>query len=84
MIFEFLNENNIAYQRVDHPPVYTCEEAAKLVPDLPGADTKNLFLRDGKGKRHFLLVIPANKKVNLKSLGKALGVSGLGFASHKS
>jgi Ala-tRNA(Pro) deacylase len=81
MIFEFFNRHDIKYERFDHPPVFTCEDAKRLVPDLPGADIKNLFLRDGKGKRHFILTVSANKKVNLKALGAQLGVSGLGFAS---
>ncbi len=81
MIFEFLAEQAIEYLRVDHPAVFTCEEAAKLVPPLPGAETKNLFLRDGKGKQHFLVTVPAEKSVNLKQLGELLEVKGLGFAS---
>jgi Ala-tRNA(Pro) deacylase len=81
MIFEFLDANLISYQRVDHPPVYTCEEARRLVPSISGAETKNLFLRDGKGKLHFLLAVPAEKNVDLRSLAGVLGVSGLGFAS---
>jgi len=81
MIFKFLNSNGISYQRVDHPPVYTCEEARLLVPPLPGAETKNLFLRDDKGRRHFLLVVPAEMSIDLKKLGELLNVKGLGFAS---
>ena len=81
MIIELLSKHGIAFERVDHPPVFTCEEAGRLVPKLPGAKTKNLFLRDGKGKRHILLSVPSEKTVNLKALGALLEVSGLGFAS---
>ena len=49
-LLAFLDQNQIPYQRFSHPPVFTCEEARQVAPDLPGADTKNLFLRDGKGK----------------------------------
>ncbi|MFN8392854.1 MAG: prolyl-tRNA synthetase associated domain-containing protein [Bdellovibrionota bacterium] len=81
MIFELLEQNGIHYERVDHIPVYTCDEAKQHVPPLPGRELKNLFLRDGKGKKHFLLSIPAEKRVNLKALGASLGISGLGLAS---
>lgn len=77
----FLETHGIAFQRVDHPPVFTCEEADQFVPDMPGAKTKNLFLRDGKGRRHFLVTVAPEKTVNLKALSKTLGASGLGFAS---
>jgi Ala-tRNA(Pro) deacylase len=61
--------------------VFTVEEALRLVPPLPGAKTKNLFLRDRKGLRHFLVVVGYGKAVDLKALTSLLGVSKLGFAS---
>lgn len=82
-IYKFLEENKIEYQRFDHPPVYTCEEAERLCPDMPGASIKNLFLRDKDGKRHFLAVVGYEKSVDLKQLKELLGVSGLSFASEE-
>ena len=73
--------HGIAYARHDHPAVYTVEEADQLVPDLPGAKTKNLFLRDDKGKRHFLVLVPSDKRVNLKALKGVLGVKRISFGS---
>ena len=79
--FKFLDSHNIAYDRHDHPAVYTVEEADRLVPELPGAKTKNLFLRDDKGKRHFLVLVPSEKRVNLKALKEVLGVKRISFGS---
>lgn len=80
-IYAFLEENGIEYRRQDHPAVYTVEEGRRLVPPLPGAKTKNLFLRDRKGTRHFLVVVGYDKVVDLRALRGVLGVSKLGFAS---
>lgn len=80
-IYQFLADHDIEYERHDHPPVFTCEEAERLVPDLPAAKTKNLFLRDRKGRRHFLVVVGYEKVVDLKRLSSALGVSKLSLAS---
>lgn len=80
-LYGTLQQHNIRYQRTDHAAVYTCEEADRLLPDLPGAKTKNLFLRDRKGKRHFLVVVSGEKSVDLKALAKTLGVNSLGLAS---
>ena len=77
----FLRENGIDYQKVEHPPVYTCEEAERLAPPMPGAHTKNLFLRDAKGRRHVLVVVGWEKQVDLKALANALEMSKLGMAS---
>lgn len=80
-IYDFLNQHNIAYTRQNHPAVYTVAEAEKMIPDTGGTHTKNLFLRDKKGKRHVLLVAEADTPVNLKELSKLLEMSNLSFAS---
>jgi Ala-tRNA(Pro) deacylase len=51
-LISFLEKHGIEYERFDHPPVYTVEDVHRLTPNLPGAKTKNLFLKDQKGKRH--------------------------------
>jgi Ala-tRNA(Pro) deacylase len=81
MLYELLAAHGIDFRRVDHPPVYTCEQAHRLVPGLPGAETKNLFVCDGKGRRHFLVGVRPEARVDLKELGARLAVSGLRFAS---
>ncbi len=80
-IFRFLEENGIAYERCDHPAVFTCEEAERVVPPMEGAKTKNLFVRDKKGRRHFLVVVGYEKTVDLKSLSSLMGLSSLTMAS---
>lgn len=80
-IYSLLDQLAIPYQRFDHPPVFTCEEASKLLPDLPAAKTKNLFLRDPKSERLFLVVSPEDHRVDLKALATMLGVKRLSFGS---
>lgn len=81
-LLQYLDRHGIAYLRSEHPPVYTCEEAALYRPPAPGLDTKNLFLRDEH--RRFLLVLTAcEKRLNLRALGTALGVKKLHFASEE-
>ena len=80
-IYEFLQMHNITYKRYDHDAVYTCEQADCL--DIPesAAKTKNLFLKDRKGRRHFLVTVSAAKSVDIKALEAVLEVKGLSFAS---
>ena len=77
----FLRQHGIAAVRHAHPPVMTVEESERLVPKLPGAKTKNLFLRDKKGARHFLVTVPHDLAVDLAGLGMTLDAGKLGFAS---
>ena len=67
-IYLFLSRHSIEYERYDHPAVFTCEQAEQLVPPMQAARTKNLFLRDRKGVRHFLVVVGYEKSVDLKRL----------------
>jgi Ala-tRNA(Pro) deacylase len=66
-----------------HPPVFTVEEAQAHKGDLPGAHTKNLFLRDKKG-RMWLLVAAHDREVDLRAVAASLGASGrLSFGSEE-
>jgi Ala-tRNA(Pro) deacylase len=78
---EFLAVHGFVFERYEHPAVMTVAESESLALDLPGAKTKNLFLRDKKATKYFLVTIPAALTVNLKQLGALLGVAGLSFAS---
>jgi len=80
-IAAFLAQHGIEARRHEHPPVMTVEESERLVPSLPGAKTKNLFLRDKKGTRHFLVTVPHDVAVDLNALGARIGAGRLGFAS---
>ena len=80
-IVDFLKKHGIAYERFDHPAVMTCEESSKLCPPMPGMGTKNLFLRDERERRLFLVVVGHGKNVDLKGLKKLLGVQKLSFGS---
>jgi len=80
-LYEVLNQLNIAYQRIDHPPVYTSEQARQLVPANQGIPAKNLFLRDRKGKRHLLVMLSEVKTLDLAQFAAQIGSSRLSFAS---
>ncbi|MDR3037770.1 MAG: prolyl-tRNA synthetase associated domain-containing protein [Candidatus Adiutrix sp.] len=80
-VYQHLDELRIDYQVSDHPPVYTVEEMERLELDRLGGIVKNLFLRDAKGRRHFLVLMRHDKKVDLKALGGKIGSTALRFAS---
>lgn len=63
-----------------HEPVFTVEQAKRVCGALPGAHSKNLFLKDKKG-RIFLVVALADRAVDLKALHIGLGCGRLSFGS---
>jgi Ala-tRNA(Pro) deacylase len=79
-IYQIFNELDINFQEIKHPPVYTVEEAEKHHRG-EAAQSKNLFLRNKKGNRHYLVVTPGRKKIDLKNIEKLVGENNLSFAS---
>jgi Ala-tRNA(Pro) deacylase len=79
----FLDTNSFVYQRMEHPAVFTCEEAAQHRPSLPAISTKNLFLCDKKARRFILAVTACEKTVKLEILASQTGVPHLRFASEE-
>ena len=82
-VYDALNKLGIKYEVVEHEPVHTMEDMDSLGLPEKGTLCKNLFLRDAKGKRHFLITCDENAKVDLKSLGRQLGAGNLSFASEE-
>ena len=59
---------------VDHPPVFTVEEARTLRGQIAGAHTKNLFLKDKKDAL-FLITAPEDAMIDLKHTQHFIGAS---------
>lgn len=80
-VFQRLKELNINFEVTEHEAVYTIEDMDRLGITQIGDVPKNLFLRDEKGKRHFLVVLEKDKKADLKNIQSQLGCTRLSFAS---
>ncbi len=74
-LFAALDRLGIAHPTVTHPPLFTVEESQSLRGAIPGAHTKNLFLKDKKGAL-FLVTALEDAAIELKSLHRRLGASG--------
>ena len=80
-IYKVLGQLHVRYQRFDHPAVFTVAESKDLHLKIPGAHTKNLFLRNKKKTNYYLVAVLADKKVNLNQLTKELEEDRLSFGS---
>jgi len=79
-LFDHLAQLGIAQRTVEHPPVFTVEQAKALRGDLPGHHVKNLFLRNKK-EEMWLVVALEDRAIDLKRLGEVLGAGRLSFGS---
>lgn len=80
-VYEVLDELGISYDRHEHLPAFTVEQAEQHWQNITGAHCKNLFLRNKKGSRHYLVILEASKQADLKILTRKLGEDRLSFAS---
>ena len=78
-ILSLLHQNSISYELVQHPALYHMEEGLSLPhPEVIG---KNLFLKERKGGRYFLLTLPRNAKADFKRLREFFSSGPLTMAS---
>lgn len=80
-IYDFLTEKKVKFEKLEHDAVYTMEDMDNAGITEKGTVCKNLFLRDAKGKTHYLVTAPEEKNVDLRALSEKIGSTKLSFAS---
>jgi Ala-tRNA(Pro) deacylase len=80
-VFEALDRLGIPYDSYEHPPVFTSEDADQHWKGIRGTAVKNLFLRNKKGDREYLVILGIDKRADLKELVKLIGDDRLSFGS---
>jgi Ala-tRNA(Pro) deacylase len=80
-VYAALDALGIRYQRFEHPAVFTAEDASQHWDPIGGTQCKNLFLRNKKGDRHYLVILEIAKRADLKDLVKLVGDDRLSFGS---
>ena len=81
-LLEALDDLGLKTSTLHHEAVFRVGEGDGIKDQLPGAHTKNLFLKDDKGQ---LWLISAEQKtqINLKALPKVIGSGRLSFGSEE-
>ena len=82
-IIRMLEEKKIKYELVNHQAVYTIDEMLDCELPYPDQIAKNLFIRDDKKRKYYLITCLEDKKVNLKEFRKQQETRPLTFASEE-
>ena len=82
-LYTYLSEISVPFEKVEHEAFPTCEASGNFYKERAmGKDCKSIFMRNRKGKKHYLIVLPAEKKVDILLLAEFLGEHPkMGFAS---
>ncbi len=82
-LYEILKELDIEFDYYPHPAVPTVEEAMKYWKDMEATKCKNLFFRNHKGNRHYLVIIEHRQQLAISDLEQRLKQGKISFASEK-
>ena len=80
-VLAFLEGHGLNYELHIHPPLPTIELALEYWKDIDSTHCKNLFFRNHKGNRHYLVVFECHKELGIHALEKSLKQGKLSFAS---
>ena len=79
-LIAFLDELGVEHRTLDHPAVFRVGEGDEIKAALPGAHTKNLFLKDAKGQL-WLISAEGHTQIDLKRLPPVIGSGRLSFGN---
>lgn len=82
-VYKVLDELGITYAVYEHPPAPTVEAALSYWRNIDAAKCKNLFLRNHKGNRHYLVIIEHQRTLAIHDLEQRLRQGKLSLASEK-
>jgi len=80
-VLRVLNDLDISYEIFDHPPVPTVEDALPYWDKIDATHCKNLFFRNHKGNRHYLVILKHDRLLNIRDLEQRLKQGKISFAS---
>ena len=80
-LYKLLSDLRIPFEYHEHPPAPTIEEAMKYWKDLDATHCKNLFFRNHKGNKHYLVILKHTQQMGIHELEKQLKQGKLSFAS---
>jgi Ala-tRNA(Pro) deacylase len=80
-VYARLDALGIAYTRYEHPPIATAEEGERHWTGIDAAHCKNLFMRNQKGTRHYLVIVACRKRADLRAIADQIGDGKLSFGS---
>ena len=80
-VYQLLNKLHIQYEKIEHPPLFTCEDNEKYKIKFDAIVCKNFFIRNSNKSQYYLVVLPLKKRVDLKFLQMLLGEKRLSFGN---
>jgi len=82
-LYQIFENLDISFEYYEHPPAPTIEEAKLYWKDIEAAHCKNLFFRNHKGNKHYLVILDHRQQLSITDLEKRLKQGKISFASEQ-
>jgi Ala-tRNA(Pro) deacylase len=84
-LYKSLDDLGIVYEKFEHPAFGTVEASGSFYRDHDmGVDCKNMFLQNRRGRKHYLVILQAQKNLDIPHVAEFLGEHRkMGFASEE-
>jgi Ala-tRNA(Pro) deacylase len=82
-LYDLLNKLDIKFEYYEHPPLATIDDALEYWNNIDSGKCKNIFFRNHKGYRHYLVILEHLSQLNIHDLEKRLKQGKLSFSSDK-
>jgi len=82
-LYRVLDELDIRFEYHEHPPLATIDDAIIHWKDFNSGRCKNIFFRNHKGDRHYLVILEHLRQLDIRDLEKRLKQGKLTFASDR-
>ena len=76
-----LQELEITFDVVEHPPVFTTEQADSYIEGMEGVRTKSMFLTNRKKTQYYLLIMNDKKRLDMDDFKVQVGADRIRMAS---
>ena len=80
-VYARLDELGIPHTRHEHPPIASAEAGEQYWSGIAAAHCKNLFMRNQKGTRHYIVILQYQKRADLRAVADQVGDGKLSFGS---
>ncbi|NLI23863.1 MAG: prolyl-tRNA synthetase associated domain-containing protein [Bacteroidales bacterium] len=80
-LYDLLHTLDIPFQYYEHPPAATIDEALRYWKDIDAVFCRNIFFRNHKGNRHYLVIMRHDRLLDIHALEKYVRQGKLSFAS---
>lgn len=81
-LYAVFDAQNIAYETIEHPAIFTVAEGTDIKASIAGGHTKNLFLKDKSGQL-FLVCAIGETQIKINRLHAVLGCKRLSFGKEE-